>query len=123
MFDLRIWVDVEADGSAQTTTPGKGKESAPSQMQRLAKLAKKHRNGQIPKVDWLDRLTFREIEVINEQEKNDSDYLYLLIEFPTIICEQTNQTVWLFEIVQQIFFAFQLNYGVSCIYFSLSLAV
>lgn len=124
MFDLRIWVDVEADGSAQTTTPGKGKESAPSQMQRLAKLAKKHRNGQIPKVDWLDRLTFREIEVINEQEKNDSDYLYLLIEFPTIICEQTNQTVWLFEIVQQIFFALQLNYGVSCIYFSLfSLAV
>lgn len=93
MFDLRVWVDVEADGNAGTTTPGKGKDSSKNQMQRLAKLAKKHRNGQIPKVDWLDRLTFREIEMINEREKSESDYLYLLIEFPTVLCEQTNQTV------------------------------
>lgn len=93
MFDLRVWIDVEADGSTETTTPGKGKDTAPNQMQRLAKLAKKHRNGQISKVDWLDRLTFREIEVINEREKSESDHLYLLIEFPAIICEQTNQTV------------------------------
>lgn len=62
-------------------------------MQRLAKLAKKHRNGQIPKVDWLDRLTFREIEMINEREKNESENMYLLIEFPTVLCEQSNQTV------------------------------
>lgn len=93
MFDLRVWVDVEADGNAETQTPGKGKDLSKNQMQRLAKLAKKHRNGQIPKVDWLDRLTFREIEMINEKEKTESDYLYLLIEFPTICCEQTNQTV------------------------------
>lgn len=93
MFDLRVWIDVEADGSTLTTTPGKGKDQPPNQMQRLAKLAKNHRNGQITKVDWLDRLTFREIEVINEREKSESDYLYLLIEFPAIICEQTNQTV------------------------------
>lgn len=93
MFDLRVWIDVEADGNTVTMTPGKGKDSSKDQMQRLAKLAKKHRNGQIPKVDWLDRLTFREIEMINEREKIESDYLYLLIEFPTILCEQTNQTV------------------------------
>lgn len=93
MFDLRVWVDVEADGNFNTTTPGKGKDSSKNQMQRLAKLAKKHRNGQIPKVDWLDRLTFREIEVINEKEKTESDYLYLLIEFPTIAAEQSTQTV------------------------------
>lgn len=93
MFDLRVWVDVEADGNLDTITPGKGKDSSKNQMQRLAKLAKKHRNGQIPKVDWLDRLTFREIEMINEREKTESDYLYLLIEFPSILCEQTNQTV------------------------------
>lgn len=93
MFDLRVWVGVEADGNMDTATPGKGKDSSKHQMQRLAKLAKKHRNGQIPKVDWLDRLTFREIEWINEKEKTESDYLYLLIEFPTICCEQTNQTV------------------------------
>lgn len=62
-------------------------------MQRLAKLAKKHRNGQIPKVDWLDRLTFREIEMINEREKSESENMYLLIEFPTVLCEQSNRTV------------------------------
>ncbi|KAJ8985789.1 hypothetical protein NQ317_014443 [Molorchus minor] len=37
------------------------------------------------RVDWLDRLTFRELELINEKEKRCSDYLYLMIEFPTII--------------------------------------
>lgn len=93
MFDLRVWIDAEADGNTDTSTPGKGKDSSKNQMQRLAKLAKKHRNGQIPKVDWLDRLTFREIEMINEREKTESDYLYLLIEFPSILCEKTNQTV------------------------------
>lgn len=56
-------------------------------MQRLGKLAKKHRNGQIQKVDWLDRLTFREIELINEKEKRMSDYMYLMIEFPTVIVD------------------------------------
>lgn len=88
-----MWADIEADGTYDTTTPGKGKDSSKNQMQRLAKLAKKHRNGQIPKVDWLDRLTFREIEMINEREKNESENMYLLIEFPTVLCEQTNQTV------------------------------
>lgn len=92
MFDLRVWIGIEADGNQDTTTPGKFKDTAKNQMQRLAKLAKKHRNGQIPKVDWLDRLTFREIEMINEKEKTESDYLYLLVEFPTINCERTNQT-------------------------------
>ncbi|KAF9424540.1 hypothetical protein HW555_000351 [Spodoptera exigua] len=79
MFDLRVWPGVE--GSEKT--PGKAPDRGKEQMQRLAKLAKKHRNGQIPKVDWLDRLTFREIEMINEKEKRSSDYMYLMIEFPT----------------------------------------
>lgn len=87
MFDLRVWLDVEGDGTQPTTTPGKGKSSNQSQMQRLGKLAKEHRNGQIPKVDWLDRLTFREIEMINETEKRKSEFLYLMIEFPTICVE------------------------------------
>ena len=42
MHDLRVWADVEADGSSPTTTPGKlsGKED---EMGRLAKV----RAGQI----------------------------------------------------------------------------
>lgn len=98
MFDLRVWIGIEADGNLDTKTPGKFKDTSKNQMQRLAKLAKKHRNGQVPKVDWLDRLTFREIEMINEKEKTESDYLYLLVEFPTICCERTNQTVNLFKL-------------------------
>ncbi|KAH9638283.1 hypothetical protein HF086_003081 [Spodoptera exigua] len=45
MFDLRVWPGVE--GSEKT--PGKAPDRGKEQMQRLAKLAKKHRNGQIPK--------------------------------------------------------------------------
>uniref|UniRef100_A0A1B0AAP7 Phosphatidylinositol 3-kinase catalytic subunit type 3 n=1 Tax=Glossina pallidipes TaxID=7398 RepID=A0A1B0AAP7_GLOPL len=84
MYDLRVWLGVEGDGNCPSKTPGKGKDSSKSQMQRLSKLAKKHRNGQIQKVDWLDRLTFREIELINEREKRMSDYMFLMIEFPTV---------------------------------------
>lgn len=87
MYDLRVWLGVEGDGSNPSKTPGKGKDSSKSQMQRLGKLAKKHRNGQIQKVDWLDRLTFREIELINEREKRMSDYMFLMIEFPTVVVD------------------------------------
>ncbi|XP_032457684.1 phosphatidylinositol 3-kinase catalytic subunit type 3 isoform X5 [Nasonia vitripennis] len=87
MLDLKVWPGVEADGNTPSSTPGKARDHGKEQMQRLAKLAKKHRNGQINKVDWLDRLTFREIELINEQEKRASDYLYLMLEFPEIIID------------------------------------
>lgn len=48
-------------------------------------------------VDWLDRLTFREIEMINEKEKRNSDYLYLMVEFPTIIVDGVTHSVVYFE--------------------------
>lgn len=97
MFDLRVWKDTDADGRQPSRTPGKGKDVKNNQMQRLAKLSKKHRNGQIPTVDWLDRLTFREIEMINDHEKNESDHLYLLIEFQTVIIGE--HTVDLFSLI------------------------
>lgn len=50
MFDLRVWPGME--GSEKT--PGKAPDKGEEQMQRLAKLAKKHRNGHIPKVSNLD---------------------------------------------------------------------
>lgn len=97
MFDLRVWPNVEADGNVPSKTPGKGHDIDKHQMQRLAKLAKMHRNGQIPKVDWLDRLTFREIEVINQNEKEESDYLYLMVEFPTIEWGDKSYTIVYYE--------------------------
>ena len=50
MFDLKIWPNVVPDGNEVSTTPGKEKESNKNQRQRLGKLEKKHRNGQIQKV-------------------------------------------------------------------------
>lgn len=81
LHDLRVWPGRTAHPDL---TPGKGQEHGKDQMQRLAKLAKKHRNGQMMKVDWLDRLTFREIELINEQEKRSSNSMYLMVEFPRV---------------------------------------
>ena len=49
------------------------------------------------KVDWLDRLTFREIEMVNEQQKRDSNFMYLMIEFPFIHYEDIEYTVVYFE--------------------------
>lgn len=45
-----MWPGVEADGNYPTTTPGKVRDNGKEQMQRLAKLTKKHRNGHISKV-------------------------------------------------------------------------
>eukprot|EP00057_Strongylocentrotus_purpuratus_P018062 XP_011672536.1 PREDICTED: phosphatidylinositol 3-kinase catalytic subunit type 3 [Strongylocentrotus purpuratus] len=83
MQDLKVWPGVEGDGRGQTKTPGKLADSNDT-MARLAKLTKKHRKGHMLKVDWLDRLTFREIEMINEKEKRDSNFMYLMVEFPRI---------------------------------------
>lgn len=97
MYDLRVWPGVAGDGNWPTTTPGKGKDLKENQMQRLAKLAKKHRNGQIQKIDWLDRLSFREIELINEREKQQTDHLYLMIEFPTALVDDKPYSIVYFE--------------------------
>jgi hypothetical protein len=35
-------------------------------------------------IDWLDRLTFIEVEKINQKEKLSSNQLFLMIEFPQV---------------------------------------
>ncbi|KAJ8304892.1 hypothetical protein KUTeg_018475 [Tegillarca granosa] len=100
MHDLKVWPDVEAeiegDQHTMSKTPGKTKDKD-DQMTRLAKLSKKHRDGHMLKVDWLDRLTFREIEMINEKQKRDSNFMYLMIEFPVVYFEDIEYTVVYFE--------------------------
>nr|CAD7401153.1 unnamed protein product [Timema poppensis] len=97
MLDLRVWPNKEADGNFPSSTHGKARDHGKEQMQRLAKLSKKHRNGHLAKVDWLDRLTFREIEMINEKEKRNSEYMYLMVEFPTIEMDGTLHAVVFYE--------------------------
>ncbi|XP_072270084.1 phosphatidylinositol 3-kinase catalytic subunit type 3 [Pyxicephalus adspersus] len=107
MHDLKVWPNVEADGSEPTKTPGRTSSSASEdQMSRLAKgldkerleeLTKAHRQGHMVKVDWLDRLTFREIEMINESEKRSSNFMYLMVEFPCVKKEDKEYAIVYYE--------------------------
>ena len=84
LHDLRIWRNQVADGHLPSKTPAKVKDSGNEVMESLSKLTKRHHTGRIPQSDWLDRLTFREIELINEREKRTSNYMYLMVEFPRL---------------------------------------
>ncbi|XP_033633961.1 phosphatidylinositol 3-kinase catalytic subunit type 3-like [Asterias rubens] len=83
MHDLKVWPEVNDDVGMMTKV-SKPNEECSEQMSCLSKLTKKHRKGHMLKVDWLDRLTFREIEMINEREKRDSNFMYLMVEFPKV---------------------------------------
>ncbi|XP_061130467.1 phosphatidylinositol 3-kinase catalytic subunit type 3 isoform X2 [Syngnathus typhle] len=49
------------------------------------------------KVDWLDRLTFREIEMINESEKRSSNFMYLMVEFPRVKTNDKEYSIVYYE--------------------------
>ncbi|EEB15521.1 Phosphatidylinositol 3-kinase catalytic subunit type, putative [Pediculus humanus corporis] len=97
MIDLKVWPNCEADGNFPSQTPGKTKDNGKIQTQRLAKLVKKHKIGQLPVVDWLDRLAFLEIEVINEMEKKNSNFFHLMIEFPFIEVNSVPHSIVYYE--------------------------
>ena len=72
------------------------------------------------KVDWLDRLTFREIELVNEvgqvicggscdllchiyqKEKSCSKSMYLMVEFPRFHADEIDYSVVYFEEVHSV---------------------
>ena len=95
--DLRLWPETEADCSLQDSTPGLPVGREGSEMDRLAKLVQQHRKGRMMPVDWLDRLTFREIEQVNEREKRESNYIFLTIEFPKFHVDTIEYNVIFFE--------------------------
>ncbi len=99
IHDLRVWPDVVADGSLKNSTPGEieDRSETPSEMAKLSKLVQKHRKGRMMTVDWLDRLTYREIEVINEREKRHSNQLFLTVEFPKFHYDDFEHAVVYFE--------------------------
>ena len=97
IYDLKIEPDIEADDLDKLIiddfdSSDANKDPA-NHMFRLSQLTKKHRNGLITKIDWLDRLTFREIEVINEREKRKSNHMYLMVEFPNIFVDNILHSV------------------------------
>ncbi|KAK4789405.1 hypothetical protein SAY86_020724 [Trapa natans] len=80
---LRLWQGKEADGSFPTTTPGKVPRNERGELERLEKLMNKYERGQIQRIDWLDRLAFRSIEKVKEQESTrpGNSHLYLVVDF------------------------------------------
>lgn len=57
---------------------------------------KDHERGDIVKIDWLDRLAFRQIEKVHQRESEASDQLYLYVDlprfdFPVVYSEQVSQ--------------------------------
>ncbi|KAJ6676742.1 PHOSPHATIDYLINOSITOL 3-KINASE CATALYTIC SUBUNIT TYPE 3 [Salix viminalis] len=89
---LRLWPGKEADGSFPTVTPGKVPKHERGELERLEKLVNKYARGQIQCVDWLDRLTFKAIEKIKQNEncKNGSSSLYLVVDF----CSLEHQVIF-----------------------------
>ncbi|KAF9264846.1 phosphatidylinositol 3-kinase [Marasmius fiardii PR-910] len=87
---LLLWPGIEADGSVESTTPSK--LGVRDEMGRLEKLVKKYERGDLPKSDWLDKMTFRKMEEIHAMEAQKSKSLFLYIDlprfdFPVIFCE------------------------------------
>ncbi|GAA5972036.1 hypothetical protein JCM11641_002465 [Rhodosporidiobolus odoratus] len=77
---LYLWKGQEADGREDTETPSK--VGLKDEMGRLEKLVKKHERGDIPRLDWLDKLAFRQIEKVHKAESEKSENLFLYIDLP-----------------------------------------
>lgn len=56
-------------------------------------MKKKYEKGQIQKIEWLDKLTFPEMERIREKDKKDSTDMFLSIEFPKLQTHDGNDYV------------------------------
>lgn len=64
-------------------------------MGRLEALVKDYDRGDITKIDWLDRMAFRQIEKLHAEEASKSDHLFLYVDlpkfdFPVVFTEQEN---------------------------------
>lgn len=80
---LRLWPAKEADGGIPTTTPGKIPKHERGEIERLDRLVHKFERGKIQHIDWLDRLAFKSLEKLKEQENNinGSSHLSLIVDF------------------------------------------
>ncbi|KAK4048993.1 Phosphatidylinositol (PI) 3-kinase [Microbotryomycetes sp. JL221] len=78
---LFLWRESPADGSVSSDTPSK-LELAQDEMGRLEKLVKRHERGDIVRLDWLDKLAFRQIERTHALESAKSKHLFLYVDLP-----------------------------------------
>lgn len=82
MYDLKLWpYNAREDGPIDKfIRPGKSCNS--ERIYSLDKTRKKYDRGQIMKVEWLDKLTFPEIERMKEKERKQLTEMHVSLEFP-----------------------------------------
>lgn len=93
LYDLRVWLSAELDqahelGENMLTASLSGQD----ELDRLYELKSNYHNGQIIKIDWLDKLTFLEMEKMTQKMKADSKNIFLSVEFPKALIENTIDT-------------------------------
>ena len=77
---LFLWAGQQADGRVESETPSK--VGLKDEMGRLEKLVKQHERGDITRMDWLDKLAFRQIEQVHAKEAQKSTNLFLYVDLP-----------------------------------------
>ena len=77
---LFLWAGRHADGRVETETPSK--VGLKDEMGRLEKLVKQHERGDITRMDWLDKLAFRQIEHVHASAAQKSTNLFLYVDLP-----------------------------------------
>ncbi|CAD7699398.1 unnamed protein product [Ostreobium quekettii] len=82
---LNLWPGQEADPHWPSATPGKVPIAERGEMGRLENLKKRYIRGDMQRVEWLDRLTFREIDRLLKQEgqlPSSRECLELVLQLP-----------------------------------------
>lgn len=80
------------------------------ELDRLAKMSRYHADGHMIKQDWLDRLTFKEIQNAIKREKQsvaNSKFFFMNVEFAQIKCDDTKYNVLYYEEVRVFYFYLQ----------------
>lgn len=81
---LLLWPGIEADGCVDSATPSKI-PGATDEMGRLEKLVKKYERGDLPKSEWLDKITFRKMEEVHAV---CISFVYLSLFLTRPLCRQ-----------------------------------
>lgn len=91
LYDLRVWFEDELDQNAREYGDSilTASLSGQDELDRLYELKSNYHNGQTIKIDWLDKLTFLEMEKMTQKMKANSKNMFLSVEFPKALIENT----------------------------------
>lgn len=90
LYDLKVWFENELEqakllGDNILTASLNGQD----EFDRLYELKSNYHNGQTVKIDWLDKLTFLEMEKMTQKMKSGSKNMFLSVEFPKALVDNT----------------------------------